>query len=283
MVITPRDMQLFGCLAHYYVLNRMQVQRLCFPEDENGRSTRRRLQVLVAEDFIGRARMQIVDSTGQSAPAYYPHAKGVQFLAEYRDDPSLLLTPVQSPHPLHLAHWLAISEFHIALDAALAAQEEVSCPAWLNEWDVANKDESEPEKRFRLYTALRENRRIVCTPDAGFVLKKGQAVRAYYLELDRNTSGVQQIAAQKTPGYAALAKHDLRSRHFPTANVPGFAVLSVSPTRRRRDKLSEAVAEHPCSELWRFAAMEDLTPQTVLSEPVWYDCKRQEMPLVRRS
>lgn len=282
MVITPRDIQVFGCLALYYVLNRMQIQRLCFPEDGNGRNTRRRLQVLVAEDFIGRARMQIVDASGQSAPAYYPHAKGVQFLAEYRDDPALLLTPVQSPHPLHMAHWLAISDFHIALDAALAAQEEVCCPAWLNEWDVANKDESEPEKRYRLYTVVKDARRIVCAPDAGFVLKKGPAARAYYLELDRNTSGVQQIAAQKTPGYAGLANRDLRSRHFPQATVPGFAVLSVSPTRKRRDKLAAAVSEHPGSELWRFAAMEELTPETVLSEPVWYDCKRQAMPLVRR-
>lgn len=283
MVLTPRDFEVFWALVRYYVLTRMQLQRLCFPDDVTGRNARRRLQMLVAEDYVGRARMQVVDATGQSAPAYYPHAKGVQFLAEYRDDPSILLTPTSSPHPMFLAHWLAVSDFHIALDAALARQDEVSCPAWLSEWDVANKDESEPERRYRLYTLVREKPgRIVCAPDAAFVLKKGDNAKAYYVEVDRATSGVQQIAAHKTRGYAAMLERDLRSRHFPQANVPGFGVLSVSPTAGRRRKLAEAVAGQPGASLWRFAAMDELTPDTSLFEPVWYDCKGEAMPLIKR-
>jgi hypothetical protein len=56
--------------------------------------------------------------------------------------------------------------FGIALDEAISRQTDVKIEGWINEWDIVNKDESVPEKRFRLYTLIRENPRLSCAPDA---------------------------------------------------------------------------------------------------------------------
>jgi hypothetical protein len=50
--------------------------------------------------------------------------------------------------------------------------------------------------------------------------------KVFYLEQDRATSGVRQVANGKTPGYAAMAERRLQTRHF-EASVPGFSVLVV--------------------------------------------------------
>ena len=42
-MITQRDIEVLLALYRYYVLNRPQIQRLCFANDTTGRVTRRRL------------------------------------------------------------------------------------------------------------------------------------------------------------------------------------------------------------------------------------------------
>jgi len=49
-------------------------------------------------------------------------------------------------------------------------------------------------------------------------------------EQDRGTCGVQQVAARKSPGYAAMASKGLHRRHFSSATVDLFTVLLVAPS-----------------------------------------------------
>lgn len=280
MFLMPRDLDIISALVRYYVLGREQVQQLFF-EGSEPRVVRRRLQMLVGEHFISRTNPMIVDRSGTAAPTYYPALRGVETLAEVREDPTLLLTPTRCPNPVHVAHWLLISDFHIALDAALAKNPEITCDDFLNEWDVANKEESKPEDHYRLYTLVRDKPRLICGPDAGFVLRKGTNAKVHYLEMDRGTTGPNQIAKFKTAGYAGMAEQGLHRRHFPHANVPEFAVLSVSLSPKRRDYVREAVAESPGASLWRFASLDELTPEKILTEPVWHRCDGQVVPLVK--
>ena len=53
-MVTPRDFQILLAFAEYYLLNRPQVQRLFFPEDKTGRSTRKRLGDLVGMGLLNR-------------------------------------------------------------------------------------------------------------------------------------------------------------------------------------------------------------------------------------
>lgn len=281
-MITERDIAVLLMLARYYVLNRVQIQKLCFPQDSDGRIARRRIQTLVEAKLIGRTMMEVVNPlSGAPAPVYFPSRKGCDFLAEYTGDDQYLLTPSQMPQQHHLFHWLAVSDTHIALDAAIARQNEVSLVEWLNEWDTANKDESAPEKRYRIYTLIHEQPRLVCAPDAAFLLSARGHSKVYYLEQDRNTSGVHQIAASKTSGYAAMAERQLHRRHFPNTTLDGFGVLMIAPTERRRDALKRALRDKPGAALWRFAAAPDLTPDRFLSAPIFHPCDGDPVPLVK--
>jgi Replication-relaxation len=281
-MITGRDIDVLQAVCRYYVLSRIQIQRLCFPSDENGRITRRRLQVLVENHLLNRHTCTVF-SVGQGTPgaAYFPARKGCEFLAEHFDNERFLATPTRTPLAHHLAHWLAVSETHITFDAAISEQNEISIGGWLNEWDVCNPDEHVPDRRFSLYTVLRESPRLVAAPDAGFLLCVRGFKKVFYLEQDRGTSGVRQIAASKTPGYAELAGRGLQSRHFPESNVPGFSVLLVTTSTRRRDALKAAFQSQPGKEHWKFAAVGELSKTTMFKSPVWHSCDGLLTPLVK--
>lgn len=281
-MITDRDISILVALVRYYVLNRQQIQMLVFPNDGNGRVTRRRLQCLVGHRFINRLNILYSHPSMPPAPVYYPSRKGCEFLAGHLDDESYLLTPTQAPLPHHTYHWLAVSDTHIAFDKAVEKAEGVVIQSWLNEWDICNKDEERPEKRFQLYTVLRERPRLVCVPDSGFLLSMNGQSKVYYLEQDRATSGVRQIANSKTAGYAEMAERLLHRRHFPEATLDVFSVLMVAPNSKRRDALRRAIKGKPGWELWRFVSAEDLTPEKLLYETIYYGCDDGPRPLLRR-
>ena len=281
-MVTERDLLILRAVARYYVLNREQVQRLVFPEDAHGRITRRRLQSLVDAHLLSRQAMLVCHpANGVPAPVYYPSRSGAELLAEMTGDDRMLAISSQAPSMHHVWHWLAVSETHIAFDQALELQTEATLVDWFNEYDVVNPGESTPELRFRLYTVLRAMPRLVCAPDAAFLLNARGHSKVFYLEQDRATSGVQQIAATKSQGYAVLAEVFGHRRHFPQATVDKFTVLMVAPNARRRDALRKAIREKPGANLWRFAAADEMQPARLLYEPIWYPCDGEPAPLRR--
>lgn len=281
-MITERDILILHALVQYFVLNRQQIQRLVFPEDQNGRITRRRLQLLAANHFINRTNLDYCFPGISPSSVYYPKQKGCDFLAEHLDDERIRLTPTQCPIQHHIPHWLAVSETHIALNQAIAAQNDASIESWINEWDIVNKDHDLPEKKYRLYSLLRETPRLICAPDAAFLLNMQGHKKVFYLEQDRGTSGVQQVINGKTPGYVAMAESGRHRKHFPETTIPQFAVLLITMSAKRRDNLCRALQDKPGRELWRIACIQDVTPDRFLYEPIFYTCDGEAKPLLRR-
>src|SRR5207302_1151744 len=77
----------------------------------------------------------------------------------------------------------------------------VSVAEWLSEWSIAKPDEKEPEKRYKLYCKL--GQKLVCAPDAGFLLEKEGFRKVFYVEQHRDTTkNADRVAAQKCHGYA---------------------------------------------------------------------------------
>jgi len=271
MITQERDFAILKAIARYYVLNSRQIQRLLFPVDTSGRVTRRRLQLLFAESLINKAQMQFAHPlSGSLGPVYYPSQKGLELLADMFPKEQYCHISTKPPVAHHVWHWLAVAETHMTFDRALNAQTAVATDGWINEYDELVNENAPPEKKYRLYTLIRENPRLVCAPDAGFMLSTKGHSKVFYLEQDRATSGTKQVASSKTPGYAAMAERLLHRRHFPTATVDRFTVLMVTPTSGRRDSLRKAIREKPGAELWRFATVEDLTDWAVLHHKIWY-------------
>jgi hypothetical protein len=281
-MITERDIAVLFALVRYYVLSRQQIQRLVFPSDTQGRITRRRLQALVDAKLINRQSVLVCHPmNGPPAPVYYPSRRGCELLAEQTADDRYLATPTAAPYEQHIFHWLAVTETHITFDEAVARQSEVSIDGWLNEWDTVNKDETAPEKRYRIYTLLRESPRLVCAPDSAFLLGLRGHRKVFYLEQDRATSGVRQIANGKTQGYAVMAECGSHRKHFPDATVDTFAVLMIAPSARRRDALRKGIESKPGAALWRFASVDELKPETLFTARVFYPCSGEPTALVR--
>lgn len=268
-----RDIAIFDNLVRYRFLDRRQVQRLHFPDDTTGRACRRRMHELVAAGYVDRLSLLYAHpASGSPAAVFQLSRKGYAYLAEHHGDERLHLMPTEGVLPHLLQHWLALSETHILIDKAIARQKAVTLSGWINEYDIVNKDQQSPEKRYCLYTLIRENPRLVCAPDAAFLLSAGEHSRVYYVEQDRATSGVQQLASGKTKGYAAMFEGGLHKRHFEQSTLPNFRVLLITTSHKRRDNLRSAIKEKPGANLWWFAATDDLSPATILTEPVWYVC-----------
>lgn len=282
-MITERDLHVLQELARYFVLNRQQIQRLCFSDDKEGRVTRRRLLKLVQLGLIQRQPLQMHDmESGSPSQVYFPARRGLEMLAETLDDKAFLQVSSQAPQPHHVRHWLAVSETHLTIDAAIARQSDVQLAGWINEWDTISATAIEPDQRYRLLTTLQESPRLSCAPDAAFLLVRAGHKKVYYLEEDRNTSGVDRVAASKTKGYAELAVRQWHRRHFAETTVPSFTVLMVAPSSRRRDHLRHAIHNKPGWELWRFVSASDLTAESFLHEPILYRCDGdQGVPLVQ--
>ena len=105
--------------------------------------------------------------------------------------------------------------------------------------------------------------------------------KVFYLEQDRATSGVRQIAAAKTPGYAELAARQVHRKHFPETTLPSFSVLFITTHPNRRDAAAKAIAKMKGADLWLFISQTDLKPETFLFSPITYNCNGEVGPLVR--
>ncbi len=285
-MVTPTDLAILPLLAHYYVLTRAQFGRLAFPDDDDGRSTRRHLQKLLALHFIRRTRMEVVNpAMGAPAPVYHLSDDGAAYLAEQMHDDRFNTCCTQIPNWQHLYHWCAVSEFHILLDRAAARSRDVTVARWYGEWDVLDPKAAKPEERYRLFTRL--NDRLVCVPDAGFALARSGQQRAFYLELDRHTTmNSERVAAQKQGGYAGLMAERHNGllghlRHFPDANPEKFNVLMVAPTAARRDALKRAMMPRPGAQLWRFASQHELNEESSLTGTIWHSTQGEPTALVK--
>jgi hypothetical protein len=283
MIITKRDMLVLQALARYHILNRGQAQKLLFPRDKDGCVTRRRLAALAKAGLIRRHSALVASSyDGAPAPVYILGPKGREHLVGATGDDRFLHKPVHLPHPLHLRHHMAIAELHMLLDAAIAEQTEIILEDWFNETDVVNADDSDPSQHYRLFTKFEGDPVVSCAPDAGFLLNRAGRRAAFYLELERGEgsrgTGARQLADRKPPGYAELALGHLYLKHFPAADDE-FGVLLVVPNSQRRETVRRAFQKKdPATfrtDLWRFAALTDLTVETFLRGEVFYRCEDQ--------
>ena len=277
--ILPIYVSILNALAWYYTLTRWQLGNLCCPgKDKSGRRMRGYLQDLLQAHAIQKSNGLVVfpDRNGAPMPVYSIKPLGVELLeTELKQDFSWVCT--QTPNWQHLHHWVRCSDWHIALDQAIAAQAEgkqdVQCEAYINEWDLLDANEKEPEKRFRLFKLLRQIPRLVCSPDGGMLMSYRGHFKMYFLELDRNTTGINQLAASKTPGYAMMAEKQVHHQYFPNLEVwKEFSVILVAPSASRRDALRRAIGKKDGAKYWRFICWDDVTPKKLLFESVLWTC-----------
>jgi hypothetical protein len=273
-MLTGRQITILRAVARHYTLTASQVRQLVFSpdEDKDGRITRRLLAALVGQKLLNKCRCEVVNPLhGLTCPVYYPSRQGCELLAVQTGDSGFQLTPTQTPQWQNLRHWVCLSDLRIIIDSAVQRQSTVELPAFYNEFDVVNKDAEQPSERYRLYTLFsKAPRKLCCVPDAAFALRARaeRVTRAFYIEIETGSNAPQKAVAEKTPGYAALAREQLHRRHFPDAL--DFRVLCFAPDTPWRDALRRAFRKNETAHLWRFAALSDVRPETILTAPIFH-------------
>ncbi len=270
----PRKLLAVKAVCDYYTLLRKQIQD-CLGIT-NDRVMRSMLQDLVVAGLINKTTMHVVNpSSGNPAPVYFPSRQGAELVAAHFGEERYLNVCYRTPTVSHLWHWTDVAETHLRLDQAIAKQNAVTLMGWYGEWDEIDPSAVELQNRFRIYTVIREKPRLVNAPDAVFALQVGDHSKAFYLEIDRASSGISQICGSKAPGFAGLLSSGLHQKHFQTS-ADSFTVLHLSPTEGRRDLLRKAMAKKDAAYIHRFAVFADWTPEKALTAPIFYGCDSDE-------
>jgi hypothetical protein len=282
MVLQERDIDVLSALARYFMLNSRQIRELCFTDDANGRITRRRLNKMVQAGYLRKRSVQVVSPRdGSTCPVYHLTKLGREFLAGHYDDAAFLLKPVEPAQPQHLYHYIAVAETHRLFDRAIArAGDEVQLQRWHHEEQVLNPDDADSSKRLYLRTEFPGTSKVICMPDAGFVLQSGDHAIAVYLEQDRDTFFHERVAARKSPGYQKLLALRGHRLHFPETTLDHFFVLVMAPSRKRADQLRRAFAKRnrdtEIAKCYRFGAFEELTDTNLFFEPMYTCCHHDD-------
>lgn len=283
MRLQDRDYEVLKGLATYGLLNRHLLQLLYFPQDREGRVTRRRLEAMVKADYVRKPREQpLCPRHGFPCPVFYLGVNGRDALAERFDDPAYLAKPVSIGSRPHLDHMLAVSEFHLALRDATDAHPDVSLVRWVNENEPINLSAPEDQQR-RLFSELLVRPRLVCNPDAGFVLQKGEHKVVYYLERERGGTGAKQLYDRKTRGFDVLKQKKHHCDHFPEAtHKEDFIVVCVAQSQSHLRRLVNVFRGREAAALWRFANAKKIDALSILTEPLWHHADRDSpAPLIK--
>jgi hypothetical protein len=283
MDIQPRDVEILRFLAEHYTATAEQLRAAVSPESRDTKVIRRRLGLLRAAGFCHATQAEALTAhNAVHARVWYPSHKGMELLALRTGAMRYLLTPTKPPYSYHLAHFLALTDLRVLIKKAVSFQSAVTLADYFNQFDTVNPVAQEPSQRFKLHTVVQAEgeHKVVCVPDAAFALRLGATAKAYYVELERGTTAPRQAAAKKSPGYAGLFARRLHRRHFPDA-LDEFAVLVLAPHAAWRDELRREFAKRPAAHLYKFAALPEVTPESLLFSPVWHPCAGDPQPLVK--
>lgn len=289
IILQPRDIALLADFGRYFMMNSRQVRELHFPNDKTGRASRRRLTLLTKEGYLRKRRMLVVhQQDGAASPVYHLDKAGRDFLAGHFDDEAFRLLPAEPSQPQHLYHYVAVAETHRLFDAAIKVTDQpVTMARWHNEDEIINPEAENKKDRRYLRTDFCESPKVVCIPDAGFLLDYGGHRVVIYLEQDRDTFFHDRVAARKSRGYEQMLAAQGHKAHFSETTLEHFYVLFVTPTRRRADQLCRSFAKRnkdkDVARTYRFASFDEINKDNLLFEPMLTCCHHDDrVPLIRR-
>lgn len=270
--ITDRDLEILRALNRYRYMRSGQIHRLLFSDNGTVQSARRRLRALYHHSYIERARPYV--QVGKPAPemAYYLGRKGRQLMKQEGQIVKYWRKGGEVKYQF-LEHALAVSEFRLNLELAVNALEEVTLEQFIPDFQMREHAEGfVGRKRYLLYREVTHpvNRKsYVVHPDALIVLSAvrdgKKASRMICLEIDQGTQGLDRIRDKMT-GYH-LARQENLLRQF--SGLSSFIVLFQTRTRKRAENIFDTLIDHASENMARVACKDEVSPETLLSEPIW--------------
>lgn len=285
--MTDRDIEILRALNRYRYLRTGQVHDLLFSENTTNQSAQRRLRGLYHHGYINRAKPYV--QVGQPEPeiTYYLDRKGRNLLRSLGDEEVYLWRKNGNVKYHFLEHAVAISQFRVHLERAVAVMDDVEIELFIPEFQMRRAAEDYAgRKRYLLFREAfhpvhQEN--FVVHPDALIVLsrlvKGSKRHLMLCLEVDRGTEGLGQIR-DKLTGYQ-LAKEQKLFR--PIADIPNFFVLFQASTERRATSIFHGLVDHVGAEITRVGSAEEVNAESILNANIWKDAEGQRKAILRGS
>lgn len=257
LVLTDRDRAIIRAVHEYRALRQDQVQALFFGSRS---AAQRRLALLYHHGYLARQFLLVQTGYMSSPSVYLLDRRGEELLRaeEGLDDVHWKSSHNQVSSDF-LEHALAINDFRIAVTLA-SWQSGYALLEWRSETDL-----KQDYDRVTLPTVRGGSRSVAVVPDSYFALETPHGKTHFFLELDRGTMTTKRFKT-KIDAYLAYYRSGGYERRY---GARSLRVLTVTLGERRLESL-KAVTEEAGGTVWFwFAALPDLTPEAVLTAPVW--------------
>jgi hypothetical protein len=185
VILTERDRDLFVSLVNFRYLSAAQVQRLHFASEQ---TTARRLRLLASAGYI-----ELFTPTASAERLVALERKGAEVAADHLgvpfDELGWSAKREQPKDYLFLKHFLAASDFRIALTASCAARSDTRLLAYIPEHVADGGTGTTLQRHIRdlAVDAMDPKRKLSHTPDGVFALERNGTAALFFLEVDRGT------------------------------------------------------------------------------------------------
>jgi hypothetical protein len=271
MQLTARDVRILNAVCDMRFLTRDQVQELLF-SPSTASYCKRRLALLYHNAYLDRIYVPSLNTFGTTKAIYTLASKGASIVARDRkvEVRELGWRSRHNDRELYfLKHALSINDFRIRLTSA--ARERGLSLAWTDERALRRR-----EMKDYVDDPVRHGRRLAVVPDGYFTLDDGERTSAFALEIDRATVEEKPFK-QKVRGYGEWKVSGTYERRYGTKSLRVlWVVADVTRDSTRLERIKRwAEAEGGRSLFW-FAMLDDLTPETILTAPVWQKAGSEE-------
>lgn len=278
--LKPRDLEILRLVYDYRFIPSDQVTNL-IPGSE--RKILERLQKLFHHGYVDRMMDRKIQlRAGSERMVYALTKKAAELLvSELGIEVSKVnwASKNRSATERHIKHTLMVGKFRTAVRLAVASREGVSLLFWKESRGTGQN--IDPELLDKVVVSLgdgrQERRKIV--PDGFLCLEDPEYQHYLYLEADRSTMTNERFLMKLRAYWAWWKQGGSRKKH----GVEHFRVLTITPSRERRDNLRKTAIEASPgkngSGMFWFACEKDYNvqePETVLGD-IWVTAKDGEM------
>jgi hypothetical protein len=275
--LTERDREIIQTVYAFRVMTTPQIERLLFPPEpgrDHPTKTSRcqyRLKLLYHAGYLKRDEQPQKLSEGRKPLVYFLDQKGAELIADLEGKPVAKLdwNPTGNIVSwLFLDHLLATNDVRTAIVAA-ARVYRFKIEEWFDEQTLKSA-------QMKDYVTLKGEqggeRQAAVIPDGYFRLRAGEYVYHHFLEIDRRTVTGEAADvgrrdwARKAKAYLEYYRSGKYQQRYHTQ---GLRILTVTTGERRLAHLKAITEKVGGKARFWFTTFERITPQTVLTEPIW--------------
>lgn len=174
-----------------------------------------------------------------------------------------------------ILHDLAINDFRLDVQDACQAEPDLTLYDWVVESDFLVEPEEVTYTALSGKTVTKQVR-----PDGFFLIRKASrrhpgklAEYAFLLEIDMGTESNVRFAREKVPRGTAYLKSEAYRQRF---GVKYGRWVVVTTGEERLKRMKEQTERAGGQKLWYFTTFGQITPETVLTEPIWWVAGQEE-------